>query len=104
MHNNSLKAYTESRSELSARAGQVLDALYFHGPKTARELKSLMGFDDMNAVRPRLTDLKDDLWVRECATTIDHKTKKTVAVYEGVTPAARAKKIEELKNGQLDLL
>ena len=104
MHTNSIKAYHESSMELSKRSNEVLECLYRMGKGTARQIKKSMGYDDMNMVRPRLTELKDQLWIVE-----DHHTKcpvtgKTVAVFKPVQKEQRINLIKEEHSGQLALL
>lgn len=59
MHEHSLEAYREEEAKLSARALAVLGWIRIHGPHTDREVMQGMGFTDMNAVRPRITELID---------------------------------------------
>lgn len=59
MHENSLTAYRAEEAKLSRRAQAVLDWITEHGPHTDREVMRGMGFSDMNAVRPRITELID---------------------------------------------
>lgn len=54
---HSLVAHLRHAPEFSRRARLILDDLRQHGPATAREIKERMGFSDMNAVRPRLTEM-----------------------------------------------
>lgn len=57
MHVNSLTAYREERPRLSQRAADVLEVVRMFGPLTDREIVETMGYRDMNAVRPRVTEL-----------------------------------------------
>ena len=54
-HANSLAAHRTNR--YGERCRDILRELETHGPGTAREIKERLGLADMNAVRPRLTDL-----------------------------------------------
>lgn len=54
---HSMLAHERHRGEFSARARLILEDLQKNGPGTAREIKERMKFADMNAVRPRLTEM-----------------------------------------------
>jgi predicted ArsR family transcriptional regulator len=69
------------------RKEMILQALAKHGPMTAREIKDVLGFDDMDAVRPRLTDLmKKDRLIKAERMKTDDLTGKPVAVFELMEP------------------
>ncbi len=57
MHDNSLAAYRAEEPKLSTRAQAIYAWLVAHGPATDRQIMEGMGFRDMNAVRPRVTEL-----------------------------------------------
>ena len=59
MHENSLAAYSEGNRSggLSDRAARILGVVRHRGLCTDRQIKDALGFDDMNAVRPRITEL-----------------------------------------------
>lgn len=60
MHRNSIAAYDAEEVKLSARALAVLGYIRIHGPRTDREIAYGMGFgENLNAVRPRITELID---------------------------------------------
>ena len=59
MHANSLAAYREERPVLSKRAADVLEVVRMFGPLTDREIVDTLGYRDMNAIRPRVTELID---------------------------------------------
>ncbi len=60
MHRNSVAAYRIEESKLSTRAEAIMEWIRLHGPRTDRELAREMGFgENLNAVRPRLTELID---------------------------------------------
>lgn len=56
-HPNSLEAYASEEVKLSTRAQAILSWIELHGPHTDREVMVGMGFTDMNAVRPRVSEL-----------------------------------------------
>lgn len=47
-------------------------------PLTDRQVKNKMGLEDMNEVRPRITELIHENFLKECGTAIDEKTRKPV--------------------------
>jgi hypothetical protein len=57
MRENSLAAYHTEEPKLSTRAAAIVEWLEAHGPATDRQIMQGMGFRDMNAVRPRVTEL-----------------------------------------------
>lgn len=58
IHANSLAAYDAGKRELfSARQLQILDYMIGNNARTDREIMRGLGFADMNAVRPRITEL-----------------------------------------------
>jgi|TARA_R110000765_G_scaffold46051_1_gene95115 hypothetical protein len=56
----------------------VLEAVHSGGPATDREVKSRLGFDDMNMVRPRITSLLEDGYLDELAQIRCEKTNRLV--------------------------
>lgn len=59
MHANSLACYRAEEGRLSKRAAAILAWITEAGPRTDRQVMQGMGFTDMNAVRPRITELID---------------------------------------------
>lgn len=60
MHRNSLAAYRAEEPHLSKRASLVMELIAWSGPKTDREVARALGFgENLNAVRPRITELID---------------------------------------------
>lgn len=58
IHDNSIQAFHEEEPKLSKRAEAIYQWILEHGPRTDREICREMGFgQDMNAVRPRCTEL-----------------------------------------------
>lgn len=82
VHPNSLAAYHGSGPALSRRAQTVLDWLRAHGPATDRQAARGLGFGDMNAVRPRITELVDLGLLRETGSRRCEVTGKTVRVVD----------------------
>lgn len=79
MHDNSLATYREEESKLSARAQAVLDWITRVGPRTDREIAYGMGFgENLNAVRPRITELIESNKLMEVCSVRCPVTGKTV--------------------------
>lgn len=79
MHENSLDAYFAEREKLSKRCTEILDHLEAH-PRawTDREIKRNLNYDDMNMVRPRITELLKIGLLIEVGKTICSATNKSV--------------------------
>ena len=78
MHANSKAAWRELKP--SKRAQAILDFASKHKPMTDRQLRDAMGFDDLNQVRPRVTELHDQGLMFEYATVKCSTTKRPVRV------------------------
>lgn len=48
---------------------------------TSREIKEMLGFEDVNAVRPRLTELEKKGLVKVSGERYDPMTERTVSIY-----------------------
>ena len=59
IHANSLAAFHSELPRLSAREWAIYEWIVKHGPATDRQVMIGLGFTDMNAVRPRCTELID---------------------------------------------
>lgn len=60
VHHNSVTAYHTEKPKLSKRAEAVLAWITTVGPRTDREVAYGMGYgENLNAVRPRITELLD---------------------------------------------
>ena len=91
MHENSLAAYRELRQHLSRRKLNVAYAILRDGvPVTDRGVAKVLGFGDMNAVRPRITELVQDpdIPIGEVGITRDATTGRTVRLVGYVSLAA----------------
>ena len=86
-HANSLECYDEEKGALSRRATAVLQVYRRHGAMTDRQVLGVLGYSDMNSVRPRVTELLAAGMVHECGTTTDQVTGKTVRLVQA-TPKA----------------
>ena len=81
-HPNSIKAYREERPRLSTRASDILEHFRSGAALTDRAVKEAMWYDDMNTVRPRITELVQAGYLREAGKTKCPVTGKTVRVVE----------------------
>lgn len=59
IHANSIEAYHSSGPLISKRARMVLNWITANGRATDRQVARGLGFQDMNACRPRITELLD---------------------------------------------
>jgi hypothetical protein len=57
IHPNSRAAYRDELPRMSHRAAMIYSWLKQHAPATDRQVMVGLGFTDMNAVRPRITEL-----------------------------------------------
>jgi hypothetical protein len=78
IHQNSIKAYRElSKSERCQAIFRVYDV--HQRPLTDRQVKDYLGFSEMNAVRPRISEMIQQGVLVECINKEkDHVTGKTV--------------------------
>lgn len=69
------------KTPTSERKQAILNAL---GDKqmTARMIANMLGFKDLNAVKPRLTELKSEGMVKVVGKAYDELTERNVAVFE----------------------
>lgn len=90
IHRNSLLADREMKYKKGCRHNQILQVFHITGrPMTDREIKNFLRVDDMNAVRPRITELIDDGRLVECGEAKDVITGKTVRLTRMVRPEER---------------
>lgn len=73
------KLESNAKVDRLTRYNQILRVL--DKPMTAREIAYKLGFHDLNAVRPRLTELTQDGEVEECGTKHDELTDRKVTLY-----------------------
>lgn len=91
VHTNSIEAYHTGNAErFPKRAAEVLAALQFLGRGTDREVCRHLGFPDMNAVRPRITELIRDGAVEEVGEARDPVTGRNVRI---VAPVGRVRQM-----------
>ena len=96
MHANSLAAFDEIEDERSARAEVIYNILLrATSPLTDRQVAQALEFTDMNMVRPRITELRDNRWVVECRSIECPVTGKQVRRVKALTAEERAGLIEK---------
>jgi hypothetical protein len=85
VHANSIKCYREDAAKICKRASDILHLLKCTEMQlTDRDIMRSLNFTDMNAVRPRITELIDAGLLRECGKVGDTLTGKTVRLVEVV--------------------
>ena len=81
MHANSLEAYYAGRvDQFTRREQEIIGVLTKRGHATDRQVRDALGFVDMNAVRPRITELIEDGLLQHVADEVDEVTKRTVRI------------------------
>ena len=78
IHTNSLLAWGMVQKSKADRYQAILLTLEEIGEGTDRQICGLLHFQDMNAVRPRITELIDNGVLREVGSIIDPETKRKV--------------------------
>lgn len=79
IHLNSLAAYHDGKLDVfTKRQRVILGAFERRGAMTDRECAGVLGFAEMNAVRPRITELVNDGVLEEVESVLCPVTKKTV--------------------------
>ena len=87
MHPHSLAAYHDGKTErFSRRAQEILAAIHELQTASDRHVCQRLGFSDMNAVRPRITELIRQGVLEECGETHDTVTDRMVRVVRVVPP------------------
>lgn len=93
MHVNSLVAYFEGQTEnFSKREKAVLDVIHRLKSATDRDVMVSLGFNDPNAVRPRITELIKEGVLQEVGSSEDVITGKTVRMVALMPDSARAQR------------
>ena len=78
VHHNSVETYHDLTDYLSGRRGEIYEHIKNNGILTDRQVKDGLNYDDMNQVRPRITELVDAGILHEVDSVIDEKTGRTV--------------------------
>ena len=95
MHDNSLNAYGAERIKLRRRASEVLGVILQLGHCTDRQIKEKLNYSEMNAVRPRITELIKKGLVEEAGRMRDKKTGRRVRIVK-----IADKRADEVKSEQ----
>ena len=80
IHQNSAEAYQELEAFLIGRKKEVYEWLQANGQATDREIKVGLGYDDMNAIRPRISELVEIGLIKEVGRVLDKKTLRRVRI------------------------
>lgn len=80
MYTQQTRRESNRKVDRTTRYQQILQAL--DRPMTAREIANKLGFSDMNAVRPRVTELRQMGRIQEAGTKYDRLTGRNVALFE----------------------
>lgn len=86
-HNNSnITKQTRQEAYVVRPATRAVEILKVLGDRemTAREIAYELGFSDLNAVKPRLTELKEIGVIEAVGKKLDHITNRNVAVWRKV--------------------
>lgn len=87
MHENSLASFDEGKPhDFTKRQLEIIRLFRIFGKMTDRETLAASEYTDMNAVRPRITELIDRAIVCEVSSIICPVTKKRVRVCEIAPP------------------
>jgi len=90
IHPHSIEAKTGQNGKFGKRERKIYKCLMACGrPMTDREVRDrLFGpLADMNAVRPRITELRDKGWIREVGAKRDAMTRKKVRLVVAISPS-----------------
>lgn len=96
-HPNSTAALAQEKDKkrLSRRCRMILsEASKRDSEFSDRQMRQWLGLSDMNAVRPRITELVQDGFLVECGTTIDTTSRKRVRLCRRATAAEIAARRE----------
>ena len=78
VHENSRETYKELSDYLSGRKLEIYNYIEKRGQSSDRQIKDGLGFDDMNKVRPRITELVTSGLLVEGENIIDPVTSRPV--------------------------
>lgn len=77
---NITRRESHGKTDKKTRKDQILTALKA-GPMTARCVMQVLGYSDLNSVRPRLTELVHEGYVVEAGTVWDPISERKVVLY-----------------------
>ena len=88
MHRNSRAAW-ESLKDFSTRCRAVYEVVSGSRELTDREVAEALGFSDLNAVRPRITELVRAHWLKETGRKICPVSGRPVRRVRALSPGER---------------
>ena len=68
----------------SVRYNQILEVLDDYKELSARQIAEILGYRDLNAVKPRITELQQNKIIEVSGVIKDDVTNRTVAMYRKV--------------------
>lgn len=80
VHENSAEAFHSLEDFLTGRRLQVYNWVLANGQATDRQIKTGLGFEDMNQVRPRISELVEFGAFKEVGRILDKKTNCRVRI------------------------
>jgi hypothetical protein len=90
MHQNSLNAYRHIRDEMNKRETLIYGLLSQNlRSMTDREIMTELGFPEPNCVRPRITELIKNYWLRETGTVTDATSRVEVRKVRAISAEER---------------
>lgn len=78
IHDNSRDSWREEKPRVYGRRQQILSAFRTAGTLTDRGVANFLGWEDMNKVRPRITEMVDDGTLVEVGSVYCQKTRRLV--------------------------
>lgn len=82
-----MESYQITKPDIPTRRKEILKALDIFD-MTAREIAYKLNYKDLNAVKPRITELVQDGLVEVVGKRFDEMTQRKVSVYRAVIPYA----------------
>ena len=103
MHMNSMEAFHDLKPD--ARRKLILNVFWKFYPQAIsdRMVAQELGFSDMNCVRPRITELKEECLIRETTKKRDETTGMPVRFSRPTTEEEREEWKKQQDTGQLTL-
>lgn len=96
IHENTSAAY-DATSDLRTQRRQAVYRVLLAAPRTDRQVMQALGFTDMNACRPRVSELIEQFWVIETGTVQCEVTGRKVRVCKALSEAERGDLLRSLK-------
>lgn len=102
-HANSVEAFTATADARGQRREAVYRALLAL-PRTDRQVMQALGFIDGNAVKPRISELRDDGWVVEVESVQCPVTGRKVRVCRALTAEERSAHLRRMSGDVVDVM